>query len=134
MLRKLVVVMGIVAGCGLAVGCGGSSSTGGTKPSGERGTMDKIKEGAGAAGEKISDATKEGVAKLKEGVVKPIIDSYPKIEEKIKTMSGDAAKAATEKFDALKKLVEEFKTADKWEDMKEKLVKAFDDLKKSVGL
>jgi hypothetical protein len=124
MLRKLVVAMGIVAVCGFAAGCGGSSSS----------SVSKIKEGAGAAGEKISDAAKEVAAKAKEGVVKPIIDSYPKIEEKIKSMSGDAAKTATEKFDALKKLVEEFKTAEKWQDLQEKVVKAFDDLKKSVGL
>src|SRR5262245_12655044 len=135
MLRRFVVALGVVAACGLAAGCGGSSgSATGPKPSGDKGTLDKLKEGAAGAGDRASELAKEAAAKAKEGVVKPVTDMYPKIEEKIKAMSGDAAKTAGTKFEELKKLVEEFKTSDKWESLKDGLMAKFDELKKLVGL
>jgi len=131
MLRRLAVAMGVAAACGLAAGCGGSSGSIGSPPGG---TLDKMKDAVAAGEAKAKEAAEGAAAAAKETVVKPIVDAYPKIEEKIKAMSGDAAKAAGEKFEALKNLVHEFKTAEKWEDIKDKLVKAFEDLKKAVGL
>ncbi|HEY2786546.1 MAG TPA: hypothetical protein VGJ05_16390 [Fimbriiglobus sp.] len=134
MIRKLVVSLGLLAACGLAVGCGGSSGAGGTKPSGDKGSIDKLKEGATVAGDKIASGAKEAAAKTKEAVIKPMVDMYPKIEEKIKGMKGDAAKTASEKFEAFKKMVDDFKTSDKWESMKDGLMTKFAELKKAVGL
>jgi hypothetical protein len=69
-------------------------------------------------------------------VIKPVEEALPKIEEKLKGLSGESATKAKEKFEEFKKLLEQFKTAapDKWEALKEGLVKAYDDLKKLVGL
>jgi len=131
MLRRLAVAMGVAAACGLAAGCGGSSGSIGSPPGG---TLDKMKDAVAAGEAKAKEAAEGAEAAAKETVVKPIVDAYPKIEEKIKAMSGGAAKAAGEKFEALKNLVNEFKTAEKWEDLKDKLHKAFEDLKKAVGL
>ncbi len=120
MIRKFVVAMSVMAACGLAVGCGGSSGS----------TADKLKD----IKEKVTEGTKEAADKAKEVVVKPMVDMYPKIEEKIKGLSGDAAKVAGEKFDSFKKLVEEFKTSDKWVSLKDDLLAKFEELKKAVGL
>jgi hypothetical protein len=120
--------------CVLAVGC---DSTAAKK------VEEKSKEGAQA----VKSATKEGVkevkeaasdavAKAKDAVVKPMQDLLPKIEDKIKGLSGDAKTKASEKLEEVKKLLEEAKTAapDKWEALKSKLAAAFDELKKMVGI
>jgi hypothetical protein len=68
--------------------------------------------------------------------MKPIADALPKIEEKIKDLTGDKKTAALAKLDELKKSLSDFKTIDaaKMGEAKDKLLKAFDELKKMVGL
>ena len=78
----------------------------------------------------------EVMAKGKAEFVKPIEAMVPKIEEKIKGLSGDAKATATTKLDELAALIKEFKAAapDKWEGMKEKLTEKLAEVKKLVGL
>jgi hypothetical protein len=63
-------------------------------------------------------------------------DLYPKIEEKIKGLTGDANSKAAAAFAAVKKLIEEFKAspADKYKDLMGGITSKFDELKKMVGL
>jgi hypothetical protein len=131
---KFLLGIGTLLCCSLATGC---DSTAAKK------VEEKSKEGVQA----VKSATKEGVKevkeaaagavdKAKEAVVKPMQELLPKIEDKIKSMSGDAKTKATEKLEEVKKLLEEAKTAapDKWETLKSKLATALDDLKKLVGM
>jgi hypothetical protein len=91
---------------------------------------------ATAAADSAAASAKEAAESAKTAILKGIEDGLPKIEEKIKGLNGDAASKAKEKFEAFKKLLEEFKSAapDKWESLKSNLVKEFEDLKKLVGL
>ena len=120
--------------CALAMGCDSTTA---------KKVEEKSKEGVQA----VKSATKEGVKEVKEAaaggldmakeaVVKPIQELLPKIEDKIKSMSGDAKTKAAEKLDEVKKLLEEAKAAApaKWEALKSKLATAFDELKKLVGM
>src|SRR5262245_59403137 len=126
--------IGSIACCVLAVGCDTTAA---------KKVEEKSKDGVQA----VKSATKEGVKevkeaaagavdKAKEAVVKPMQDLLPKIEDKIKGMSGDVKTKASEKLEEVKKLLEEAKTAapDKWETLKSKLATAFDELKKLVGV
>jgi len=112
---KHVKVWGSLLACGMlaAVGCT---------------WKDEVKEAEKVAKEK---ATKEKAA-----VVTPITEALPKIEEKIKTLTGIAATNAKEKFDAVRKLVDEYNAApaEKTKDLGEKLKTAFEELKKLVGV
>jgi len=157
MLRKLVVGLALVAGFGLVVGCEE------TKKASEKGkdAGDKIKdlsekakesaekagekakeagakvgEKAKEVGEKATEAGEKAVKAGKDAVVKSVSDAMPKIEEKIKDLSGDKLQQATAKLKELKSLLEDFKTSDaaSWEASKEKLMKVFEELKKMVGL
>jgi hypothetical protein len=85
---------------------------------------------------RAKDDVKEAAEKAKLAVIKPIEADLPKIEEKIKELTGEAATKAKEMFGAFKKHLDEFKSAspDKWESLKEGLVKEFNELKKLVGL
>ena len=67
---------------------------------------------------------------------KQIQEGLPKIEEKIKGLSGEAATKAKEKFEQFKKLLEDFKAAapDKWESLKDALMEKYHELMKLVGL
>ena len=129
MSAKLALGLALVLGMFVVVGCDevkkstSQQAQNVSKHAGE--SLDKAKETA-------EKAMKEG----KEAVVKPIMDSLPKIEEKIKAMTGDKLKEATAKFDDFKKSLDDFKSADasKWAGMKEELIKKFEDLKKYVGL
>jgi hypothetical protein len=82
------------------------------------------------------DDVKEAAEKAKLAVIKPIEEELPKIEEKIKGLSGETATKAKEKFEAFKKLLDQFKSAapDKWEALKDGLLKEFEELKKLVGM
>src|SRR5215475_10560139 len=82
----------------------------------------KVEEKSKAGVEAVKSATKEGVKEVKEAaagavdmakeaVVKPMQDLLPKVEDKIKSMSGDAKTKASEKLEEVKKLLEEAKTA-----------------------
>jgi DNA anti-recombination protein RmuC len=92
----------------------------------------EAKEVAKAAKEKAKEAA--DAAKL--AVLKPVEEALPKIEEKIKGLSGESATKAKEKFEEFKKLLEQFKSAapEKWESLKAGLMKSFDELKKLVGI
>jgi hypothetical protein len=107
----------------------------------------KVEEKSKAGVEAVKSAAKEGVKEVKEAaagaadmardaVVKPIQELLPKIEDKIKGMSGDAKAKATEKLEEVNKLLQEVKAAapDKWESLKSKLATALDELKKMVGM
>jgi len=136
MSAKLALGLALVLGMFVVVGCDEvkkSTSAGAQNVSKHAGeSLDKAKETADKAKETAEKAMKEG----KEAVLKPIMDSLPKIEEKIKAMTGDKLKDATAKFDDFKKALDDFKSADasKWAGMKEELMKKFEDLKKYVGL
>ena len=119
MLRKIVMSLAFVAGMSLVAGCDVPKSA-----------AEKAKE---AAEEKAKQEAKE---KLEESIVKPITDGIPKIEEKIKGLTADKQKEATDKLAELKKSLDEFKSLDaaKMAEAKDKLLKEFEDLKKLVGL
>ena len=134
MKSSFVLGMGIVVACALAGGCDSTAAK-------------KVEEKSKAGVEAVKSATKEGVKEVKEAaasaadmardaVVKPIQELLPKIEDKIKSMSGDAKAKASEKLEEVKKLLEEVKAAapDKWEALKSKLATALDELKKMVGM
>ena len=100
-------------------------------------------EVAKKAASEAKEAAKEAAASAKEAgeaakntIVKGIEDNLPKVEEKIKGLSGDAATTAKEKLEAFKKTLGEFKPAapDKWESLKATLVQQYEDLKKLVGM
>jgi hypothetical protein len=90
---------------------------------------------AEALAKHAKEDVKEAAEKAKLSVVKPIEEELPKIEEKIKELSGESATKAKAKFEEFKKLLAQFKSAspDKWESLKDGLVKEFDELKKLVG-
>jgi hypothetical protein len=122
----------LVAFALLAAGCEQAK----TKASQAGEVAKKAAAKATAAAESAAASAKEAAESAKTAILKGIEDGLPKIEEKIKGLSGDAASKAKEKFEAFKKLLEEFKSAapDKWELLKSNLVKEFEDLKKLVGL
>jgi hypothetical protein len=132
MSRSPVVGLMVAACALLAAGCEGAKTA-----------SSQAKEAAKEAAKGAQEATKEAqeVAKraadaAKATFAKPIEDALPKIEEKIKGLKGDAMTKAQEKYESVKKMVEELKSVgpDKWESLKDGLTKAFDELKKLVGL
>jgi hypothetical protein len=96
------------------------------------------KEGAKAkeTANKVMDEASKKLSEAKEGVLKPITEMLPKIQEKISALTGDKAKDAQAKFEEFKKLLEEYKgsAGEKAGELKDKLLKAFEDLKKMVGM
>jgi hypothetical protein len=90
-----------------------------------KGVAKEAKEGAKGA----ADA-----AKLE--VLKPVEEALPKIEEKIKGLSGESATKAQEKLKEFKELLEQCKSAapEKWQSLKDGLMKSFDELKKLAGM
>lgn len=131
MMRRFMTTLGVVAVVGLAVGCGGSSggTAGGAKPSGEKGTVDKLKEGAGAVADKAGGAAKEAgdkakelLTKGKEELLKQLgLTDMKMLEDKVNGLTGDAKKGASDTLDQIKKLVADFMASDKLEGWKEKL-------------
>ena len=85
---------------------------------------------------RAKEGVKEAADKARLAVIKPVEEELPKIGEKIKGLSGESATKAKAKFEEFKKLLEQFKSAapDKWESLKDGLMKEFDELKKLVGL
>ena len=100
---------------------------------------EKAKQEASQA-EDLAKRAKEGVKeaadKARLAVIKPVEEELPRIEEKIKGLSGDSATKAKEKFEEFKERLGQFKSAapDKWESLKDGLMKEFEELKKLVGL
>jgi hypothetical protein len=154
MTRNWLTGVGFVACVVLISGCDAASTAAKKAGEGAKDAAGKVKEVAKEGAAKVKEVAKEGAAKAKEvakevkeeagevmdkakvAIIKPIEDALPKLEEKMKGLSGDAATKAKEKFEAFKKMLEEFKTAapDKWQSLKEGLMKAFEDLKKMIGL
>jgi hypothetical protein len=81
----------------------------------------------------LAPRAKEAVDAAKLAVLKESEDVLPKIEEKIKGLTGETATKAKEKLEEFKKLLEEFKSAapGKWESLKEELMNKFAELKKA---
>jgi hypothetical protein len=96
------------------------------------------KEASQAEGlaKRAKEDVKEAADKARLAVIKPVEEELPKIEEKIKALSGESATKAKEKFEGFKRRLEQFKSAppDQWEALKDGLMKEFDELKKLVGL
>jgi hypothetical protein len=154
MIRKLFFGLALAAGAGLTVGCeqakdagkdAKKAATDAGKTVGDKAKegMDKakdvVKDGADKAKEgldKAGDAIKAEMEKAKTGFLKPMEDLYPKIEEKIKGLTGDTGTKASAAFAAVKKLIEDFKAApaDKYKELMGGLTSKFDELKKMVGL
>lgn len=163
MIRKLMMTLGVVGAGFLATGCGGGSSGAPGKETikdlkekaAEAGKEMKekaaeaskeVKEKASEAGKEVKEKASEAGKEVKEAAVKageaakaafikPIQDALPKIEEKMKGLSGDSLAKAKVKFDEIKKLLADFDKAgpDKWESLKEGVTKAFEELKKLVA-
>jgi hypothetical protein len=132
MMRKWMAAVGLVV-CGLLVaGCEVASSAGKKAEEGAKKAAGQAKEAAKEA----KESAKEAVDAARVAVLKPIQEVLPKIEEKIKGLSGETATKAKEKLADFTKLLEQFKSAapDKWESLKDGLIKAFNELKKLVGM
>jgi hypothetical protein len=132
MVRTWKLSVGFVVLAVLAAGCDTAKNVA-TK------VEEKAKQEATQAedlAKRAKEDVKEAAEKAKLAVVKPIEADLPKIEEKIKELSGETATKAKEMFAAFKKHLEDFKSAapDKWESLKEGLIKDFEELKKLVGL
>jgi hypothetical protein len=145
MIRKMMFGFTVAAMAGLTIGCTEAKKDDAPKKTGEY--VDRMKDEANKRGEQIKEGVAKGAEgaakaaemaaeKAKEEVIKPIEALYPKIEEKIKALTGDAGTKATAAFEALKKLVTEFKAApaDKIKELTTGLTTKVDELKKLVGL
>ena len=132
MVRTWMLSAGFVALGLLAAGCD-SAKNAATR------VEERAKKEAGQAEDlarRAKEDVKEAADKARLAVIKPVEEELPKIEEKIKALSGESATQAKEKFEEFKKHLDQFKSAapDKWESLKDGLIKEFDELKKLVGL
>jgi hypothetical protein len=121
------VVLGLLAaGCDTAKNAATRVEAGAKKEAGQATDLAK----------RAKEDVKEAADKARLAVLKPVEEELPKIEEKIKGLSGESATQAKEKFEAFKKSLEQFKSAapDKWESLKDGLMKEFEELKILVGL
>jgi hypothetical protein len=131
----------LIAGCDAANNAAKKTEEGAKKAAGQakeaaKEGVKEMKEVAKEAGEKTKEMAKDAVEAAKSTVLKPIMDAMPKLEEKLKGLSGESATKAKEAFEQFKKKLEEFKSAapDKWEALKEGLLKEFAELKKLLGM
>jgi hypothetical protein len=165
MIRKLLYGFALAVGAGLTVGCEAAKDAGkdakkttadaakgaaeaakgaaeaaqdAAKSSAEAAAKaaEAAKESAKAAADKAGETAKAAMDKAKTDLIKPMEEYYPKIEEKIKGLTGDANTKAAAAFTALKRHVEEFKAApaDKYKELMGALTSKFEQLKKMVGL
>jgi hypothetical protein len=147
MVRQLVLGLGLAAAAVFAVGCNSGSSGTKVADSEKKDVTTMMKEKAGEAAKEAKEAVKDAAKDAKEAVkdakewtkehvTKAIEEDLPKVEAKIKGMSGDAGTKAKEAFAAFKKQFDEFKDApaDKIREQGEKLKEAFAKLKTQVGL
>jgi len=126
MIRAATLAIGVAIAAVLTAGCDDKkSSVLSNAPSDVQSMADDAKKQAAMT-----------MAKGKAEFIKPIEALIPKIEEKIKDMTGDAKTAATNKLGDLKTLITDFMAAgpDKWEGMKTKITDTVAELKKMVGL
>ena len=131
MLSGGFVVLGL-----LAAGCDTANNAATRIKEDAKKEASQAKDLAKRAKEEVKEDVKEAADKARLAVIKPVEEELPKIEEKIKGLSGETATKAKEKFEQFKKLLQQFKLAapDKWEALKDGLMKEFDELKKLVGL
>ena len=144
MIRKLMFGFTLAAVAGLAIGCTEAKKDEAPKKTSEY--AEKMKEESAKrdnAGNRVKEAVDKGVDKGKEvategkdALVKKIEEYYPKFEDKIKSLTGDASTKAKDAFEALKKQVTEFKAApaDKLKEMGDALTVKFEELKKTLSL
>jgi hypothetical protein len=132
MVRTWVLSVGFAVLGSLAAGCDSAKNAATRVEAGAKKEASQATDLAKRAKEDV----KEAADKARLAVIKPVEEELPKIEEKIKGLSGESATQAKEKLEAFKKLLEQFKSAapDKWESLKDGLMKEFDELKKLVGL
>jgi hypothetical protein len=139
MLKHPAFGVALVAGSLLLVGCESAKETAkkaGDRAKGAVAVVEKEAKKALAEAKDVKKDAEKALAHAKEAVVKPIAEMLPKIEEKIKALTGDKQKAASTKLEEFKKLLDEFKASgsEKMGELKEKLSKAYDELKQLVGL
>jgi hypothetical protein len=132
MVRTRVLSVGLVVLGLLAAGCDTAKNAATMV---EKAAKEEASQATDLA-KRAKEDVKEGADKARLAVIKPVEDELPKIEEKIKGLSGESATQAKEKLEAFKKSLEQFKSAppDKWESLKDGLMKEFEELKKLVGL
>jgi DNA anti-recombination protein RmuC len=131
MLSGGFVVLGL-----LAAGCDTANNAATRIKEDAKKEASQAKDLAKRAKEEVKEDVKEAADKARLAVIKPVEEELPKIEEKIEGLRGESATKAKEKFEQFKKLLQHFKLAapDKWEALKDGLMKEFDELKKLVGL
>ena len=131
MLSGGFVVLGV-----LAAGCDTAKNAATRVEEEAKQEASQAKDLAKRAKEEAKEDVKEAADKARLAVIKPVEEELPKIEEKIKALSGESATKAKEKFEGFKRRLEQFKSAppDQWEALKDGLMKEFDELKKLVGL
>jgi vacuolar-type H+-ATPase subunit H len=164
MFRNWAFALGLIAATGLTLGCDSASKPSGSATQDAKKTIAEaakdakktvqeagedakktvqdagkdakktVEEAGKDAKKSVQDAGKEAADKAKELVLKPINDALPKIEEKLKGLKGEALTNGDAKLAALKKMIDEYKASDGTGDLKEKLVKAFEELKKLAGV
>ncbi len=130
MIRKFVLGLGACAIAFLAVGC--DNKTASVAPSGPTpGDMEKMRSQSMAQGGNAVGAAMDPAV-----LTKSVEDALPKIEEKIKGLTGDNAKSASDLLANVKKMLAELKTNPK-EKIKEVgalLTTKLAELKTMVGL
>ena len=136
MVRIWMLSVGFVVLGLLAAGCDTAKNAATRVEEEAKQEASQAKDLAKRAKEEAKEDVKEAADKARLAVIKPVEEELPKIEEKIKGLTGESATKAKEKFEQFKKLLQEFKSAapDKWEALKDGLMKDFDELKKLVGL
>jgi hypothetical protein len=140
MMRAWMASVGFVACALLVAGCDNAAKKAEEEA---KKVTSEAKELAKKAASEVKEVTREAkegakgaadAAKLE--VLKPVEEALPKIEEKIKGLSGESATKAQEKLGEFKKLLEQCKSAapEKWQSLKDELMKSFEELKKLAGM
>ncbi len=124
MIRQFVLGLGACAAAFFVVGCDKATSTANSSALNASNVEQMAKRGADAAAATASD------------IKKSVEESIPKIEDKIKALTGEKAKQAGDAFTALKKMFDEFKAApaDKTKELLAPLIAKFTEVKTMVGL
>ena len=139
---RTTILAGGLAAAGLLTG--GCEPAKPTAPTPATRTAEARARDAGAAVGRAADQVGDAAVKAagtagdaaKENVVKPVEEMYPKVEDRLKGLTGDAAATAKDKYARVKTLVAEFRaaSADGLAAAKDKLLAAVEELKKAVGL
>ena len=101
MVRTWVLSAGFVVLGLLAAGCDSVKNAATRVEEGAKKEASKATDLA----KRAKDDVKEAADKARLAVIKPVEEELPKIEEKIKELSGESATKAKAKFEELKKLV-----------------------------